>query len=292
MVRSENPLNGVRTVTRVLVIDHLASDDVYDYILVVVRKDKMNPLLLNERVAWGTLYRVGGLSALIAAVLEIGAVFISIIFARAVPGPPPGAVVQWFTLLHDYRFVGLTYLGILDLAIALISMMFPALCVALRRGHTTSMAVAAALAFLGIAVYLATSTVVPMVSLSDQYAAATTDPKRSLLVAAGHAVLAVGGVGTGAYMSFLLMGVAGLVISVVMLRTSIFSRAAAYVGILANVAMLAYYVVPLVAPSAGVLFLWISGLLFLIWMILVGYRLVTYAPLPVFFTGATPGRVA
>ena len=48
--------------------------------------DKMNPLLLNERVAWGTLYRVGGLSALIAAVLEIGAVFISIIFARAVPG--------------------------------------------------------------------------------------------------------------------------------------------------------------------------------------------------------------
>lgn len=253
----------------------------------------MNPLLLNERVAWGTLYRVGGLSALIAAVLEIGAVFISIIFARAVPGPPPGAVVQWFTLLHDHRFVGLTYLGILDLiAIALISMMFLALCVALRRGHTTSMAVAAALAFLGIAVYLATSTVVPMVSLSDQYAAATTDAKRSLLVAAGHAVLAVGGVGTGAYMSFLLMGVAGLVISVVMLRTSIFSRAAAYVGILANVATLAYYVVPLVAPSAGVLFLWISGLLFLIWMILVGHRLVTYAPLPVFFTGATPDRVA
>ncbi len=36
--------------------------------------------------------------------------------------------------------------------------------------------------------------------------------------------------------------------------------------------------VPLVTPCAGVFFLWISGLLFLIWMILAGYKLVTYAP--------------
>jgi len=41
---------------------------------------------------------------------------------------------QWFTLLHAHSFVGLIYLGILDLAaIALTSMMFLALCVALRR---------------------------------------------------------------------------------------------------------------------------------------------------------------
>jgi len=140
------------------------------------------------------------------------------------------------------------------------------------------MAVAGALTFLGIAVYLTSTTVFPMLSLSDQYAAAATDAQKVSLAAAGHAVLAIGGIGTGAYMAFLLMGIAGLVISVVMLRTSIFSRVVAYSGIVANVATLAYYVVPLVAPSAALFFLWISGLLFLTWMILVGYRLLTYAP--------------
>jgi hypothetical protein len=239
----------------------------------------MEPFAETEKSPWTTLYRLGGLSALIAAALEVAAVFLSIIFARGFPGPASDAVVEWFTLLHNHRFVGLIYLGILDLAaIALMSVLFLALCVALRRDHESSMAVAGALAFLGIAVYLATSTVFPMLSLGEQYAAAATDAQRSLLVAAGHAVLAVGGVGTGAYMAFLLIGIAGLMISMIMLRTSIFGRAVAYSGIVANVATLAYYVVPLVAPSATVFFLWISGLLFLTWMILVGYRLLTYTP--------------
>lgn len=62
-------------------------------------------------------------------------------------------------------------------------------------------------------------------------------------------------------------------ISVVMLRTSLFSRTVAYLGILASVATLAYCVGSWVAPSVSVVFLWVSGLLFLIWMILVGLRL-------------------
>jgi hypothetical protein len=85
----------------------------------------------------------------------------------------------------------------------------------------------------------------------------------------------VGGIGTGAYMAFLLMGVAGLTFSVVMLRTRVFHRAVAYMGILANVATLAYYVAWLAVPSLTLLFLWVSGLLFLIWMILIGYRLLS-----------------
>ena len=83
----------------------------------------------------------------------------------------------------------------------------------------------------------------------------------------------MGGVGTGAYMAFLLMGVAGLMISLVMLRTSIFGRVVAYLGIFANVATLVYYAASLVAPSLSVFILWVSGLLFVIWMILVGHRL-------------------
>lgn len=50
-------------------------------------------------------------------------------------------------------------------------------------------------------------------------------------------------------MSFLLVSVAGLIIAAVMLRSSIFSKATAYVGILANVIGLSYYITLVFAPA-------------------------------------------
>jgi len=41
----ENPLNGTRTVTKVPVIDRLYPEDIYDYILVVVRKNQVTELM-------------------------------------------------------------------------------------------------------------------------------------------------------------------------------------------------------------------------------------------------------
>jgi 2-dehydropantoate 2-reductase len=41
----ENPLNGAQTVTRLPFIDHLESTDIYDYILVAVRKNQVGELL-------------------------------------------------------------------------------------------------------------------------------------------------------------------------------------------------------------------------------------------------------
>ena len=44
-IEIENPLNGARTVTRVPVVAQLAPNDLYDYILVVVRKNQVPGLL-------------------------------------------------------------------------------------------------------------------------------------------------------------------------------------------------------------------------------------------------------
>jgi hypothetical protein len=76
-------------------------------------------------------------------------------------------------------------------------------------------------------------------------------------------------------MAFVLMSAGGLTLSVVMLRTRVFNRAAAYTGILANAATLIYCAASLVMPFVGLLFLWLSGLLFLIWMIVAGWRLLS-----------------
>src|SRR5271157_975864 len=44
-IEIEDPLKGTRTVTQLPVVDHLAPDDIYEYVLVVVRKNQVRDLL-------------------------------------------------------------------------------------------------------------------------------------------------------------------------------------------------------------------------------------------------------
>ena len=73
-----------------------------------------------------------------------------------------------------------------------------------------------------------------MLSLSDQYAAATTDAQRSMYLAAGQAMLATFE-GTAFQVSYVLASVAGIVIGAVMLQERYLSRVAAYALILGDV---------------------------------------------------------
>jgi len=213
--------------------------------------------------AWKSLYRVGGTAALIIVVLYAIQIIVFVAW-----GPPPSTVIGWFTLFQNNRLLGLLDLDLLSLAdYALMGLMFLALYAALRRASESFMAIATTLAFVGIAVYYASNTAFSMLSLSDQYAAATTDAQRSMLLAAGQAMLAIYQ-GTAFYMSYVLVSVAPLIISVVMLRSNIFSKVTAYVGILANVLGLAYFL-----PAVGVLLSLISVVGFAIWYILIARRL-------------------
>jgi len=223
--------------------------------------------------AWKGLYKVGGAAALIVTVL----LTIEIIVFTAYP--LPSTVIGYFTLFQTNRLLGLLNLYLLEiLAYALFVPMFLALYVALRRANESYMALATTLAIIGIAVFLATNNPFSMLSLSDQYAAATTDAQRSLFLAAGQAILAntnqraVEGFNLG----LLLVSVAGLIVSAVMLRSNIFSKLTAYVGILANAISLAEFFRLAFVPAAVLLLLIIataSGLLLLIWYILIARSL-------------------
>jgi hypothetical protein len=106
-----------------------------------------------------------------------------------------------------------------------------------------------------------------MLSLSDQYAAATTDGQRDLLLAAGQAMLAIYN-GTAFHVSYVIGAVAFLVIAVVMLRSTEFSKATAYLGIAANVIALGLYV-----PAIGIYISIFSVLFLFIWYILIARKL-------------------
>ena len=142
---------------------------------------------------------------------------------------------------------------------------------ALRRDNEAYAALGTILFFVGIAVYLAGNRAFTMLSLSGQYASAATDAQRSLFIAAGQAMLAEGQSRAG----ILLIEFACLVISAVMLRSKVFSKATAYAGILGNGLLMVVEVILRTRglTDAGMAIAVVAGLSMMTWYLLVGRRL-------------------
>lgn len=213
--------------------------------------------------AWKPLYKVGGLAALIVVA------FIPIQIIIFLSWPPPSTVIGYFTLFHNNWFLGLLSLDLLYLVDnALLILIYLALYAVLRRADQAFMAVALTLGLVGVASYYASNTAFEMFSLSSQYAAATTEAQRSLIEASGQAMLTIY-TGTAFDVYYVLNAVATLIISVVMLRSTLFGKGTAYVGVATGVLM----VVPSTAGIIGLILSLMSLVPAAIWYILIARRL-------------------
>jgi hypothetical protein len=146
--------------------------------------------------------------------------------------------------------------------------------VALRRTDDPGATLATVFAFIGVTLVLATPSALSMATLSDKYALAKSDAVKMQLLAAGEAVLASDlWHATGAFVGGILLQSAALLISFVMLRGKIFSKATAYVGILTHGLDLAHILVGLILPKLSFVLMAIAGPLYLLWFPLVGRTL-------------------
>jgi hypothetical protein len=218
------------------------------------------------------LYKLSGAAAWIVAALTLSEVILFTIF------PQPGTVPGWFVLFQQNWIIGLLDFWGLEIPMYILFVpVFLALYFALRKVNQSGMTLALVIALVGIGIFLSTNNPFSMLSLSRQYTAATTDGQKSALLAAGQALLtntnqrAIGGFNLGLF----LVSAAGLIVSAVMLKSKIFSRGTAIVGILAFALSLADYLRQALTASVAIALLVIlPGALFLvIWFILVGRRL-------------------
>jgi len=230
------------------------------------------------------LFRIGGAAALIAAVIfrrNLDAEFMLLRGSGIInigPTVPPSTVIDWFALLQSHPLLGLTLMNLFDLVnYALVGLIFLALFASLRRTSESFMTIAVLLGLTGITTYFASNQAFTMLSLSNQYTAAVSDVQRAMFLAAGQAVLAIhqnnSFTGMGIYVSFLLVSLSGLIISMVMLQSKVFGKGISYMGILANSLGLGYYIFLLFAPALVFLPLSVSAIFLLIWYILISRRL-------------------
>lgn len=211
---------------------------------------------------WNWLYKIAGAVAVLSAVflpLQIIVFFIS---------PPPSTVLGWFTLFQNNRLFGLLDMDLLMIVDnALLIPIVLALQVALRRESESVMAIATTIWLVAIATYFASNPAINLLSLSDQYATAATEAQRAMFLAAGQAMLTMW-TGTAFQIFYILGSLAPILVSVVMLRSNLFGKVIAYMGILANVIALGIYV-----PTIGVYIAIFSVLFLEVWYILIGRRL-------------------
>ena len=210
---------------------------------------------------WQWLYRLGGSAALITAI------FIPLQVVIFMAWPPPTTALGYFTLAQTNPLAVLLDLDLLLLIDQVMGIaILVALYVALRRTNESAMTVVLALGLIAAAAYVASNTAVNMLTLGNQYNAATTDVQRAMYLAAGESMLAIY-TGTAFQLSYILGALVGTTIGVVMLHSELFSKTTARMAILANVISLGLYV-----PVVG-LYISIFSVLFLeIFYILVARR--------------------
>jgi len=225
------------------------------------------------RCGWRSFYRVGGIAVLISVGVVLAEIMIGFFPEAARASQRTVTVVDWFTLFQSNWFLGLRNLGLLNLiGAALLTPTFLAMYFALRRECEPWAALGAVLFFMGMAVYIANNRAFAMLSLSGQYASAATDARRSLLAAAGQAMLVEGTNRVGIF----LIDAAGLVLSAVMLRGKVFGQAAATAGVVGNGLMMVFEIMLAFLPawvSAELPIAMAGGVCIMGWYLLVGRRL-------------------
>jgi hypothetical protein len=234
---------------------------------------------MNKTETWKPLYRTGAIAALTAAILFRRNIGAEVSLFTGMDSIPQSAA-DWFSLLQTNPFVGLSFLSIFDLVnYFLVEIIFLALAARLWPVNKSLTALALASGLVGIAVSFASNISFSMMSLSQQYAAATNEAQRDSLLAAGQSLLAMSGAmayfpGTGTYMSYLLIALAGVLLAVQLLPTH---RVTAVFGLLAGGCDLAYCLTFALSPGLQVLFMASGGAFWMIWHLLVARLLFSHS---------------
>jgi hypothetical protein len=236
-----------------------------------IEEQTMNNTKTNEISQWNQLFKIGGIAPFVTLAFYL-IQLLTISFSRE---PYPVMPEEWFTLLHNNPILGLIFLNALDIfSVAILGLMFLALTIALWQVKPTWMLVAAFLAFLGIAAFVSSraNMVTATLALTEQYAAAGTAAQSTQILAAGQAVMVLSRA-TPETIGFLFVAVASLIISIMMLKTDIFNNGAGYLGILGFVITLANHIYLVLAYPIAAALMPMSGLIWLIWWIWVGIKL-------------------
>jgi uncharacterized protein DUF4386 len=215
--------------------------------------------------SWRSLYRAGGVSAVLFVVLVLAAIAIVVVV------PPPlnadGATTLQYVASHKVLYTIEQALWLAPSVFA--AVVFLALFPALKHLNKSYAALGALAGFaswvLGLAIPTTGGGAPVLVSLSDQYMTATTSAQHTAFATAAQVFIAQNNI-TSAVGILAPVGI--LILSLVMLK-GVFPKGVAYLGIVTGaLGIVSEALRPLIGPGYLV-----YGLLLPAWILLVGWKL-------------------
>jgi hypothetical protein len=147
----------------------------------------------KTRSTWTGIYRIGGVAVLIAIPIYLLDIGISMAIEGADIRPDALTAINLFELYQENWILGFRALGLINVVTLTVSC---PLFVALYGVHQHECKGYATLALIvwlvGATIYISNNAAIPMSVLSSKYTSATTDGQRTLLAAAGEAMIARG----------------------------------------------------------------------------------------------------
>lgn len=228
------------------------------------------------QASWKSLYRIAGAGVWISVVLMLLDIALSFLGGDVSVGEMTGA--DWFVYLQQNGFVGLRNLGLFNVISTTLAIpLYLAMYRLHRKDDPAYATLALILCVFSAAIYSSNNPALSLLSLSNQYAAAVTEAQKSLLVSAGSVLLAQAEDFTpGAFLGFFLSSAASLLLMVVMLRGSVFSRRLALTGLAGTTLLLIFTITATFLPALFELVMPLAilgGLLMLAWNISVALSL-------------------
>jgi hypothetical protein len=220
------------------------------------------------------LYRLGG----IAAIVQLASLLVMLV-AQAALGPRLTSAEEFYIVQQASRWAAVLRGNLLLIfLIGPYLFTFPALYVALRRQSPVGAGLAALFTIMTVAMMFAAEETFALLRLGDLHAAALTDLERAQYVAAGEAVFASGmWDSSGAYMSGMLLQGAGVLMSIIMLRSRDFSRWTAYSGLLGNALDLTQHLLHPFVPAVSAATVPFMGIFYFVWFPMLGRDLLRLA---------------
>jgi hypothetical protein len=215
--------------------------------------------------SWRSLYRAGGISAVLFVVLILAAIVLVVI------APPPlnagGAATLQYIASHKVLYIVEQVLWLAPSVFA--AVVFLALFQALKHLNKSYAALGALAGFvswlLGLAIPTTGGGAPVLVYLSDQYMAATTAAQHTAFATAAEAFIAENNITTAVG---ILAPVGILILSLVMLK-GVFPKSIAYLGVVTGVlGIVSEALRPLIGPGY-----FVYGILMPTWFLVVGWKL-------------------
>lgn len=231
----------------------------------------------NSEKQWKIIYKIGAVTTIIV----LCGIIIDMVVGTITGGniaELPQTAIERFNQFKETPLLGLYNLDLLNIINQIIIIpSILALYAAHRNTNRPSALLSMILFLVGTTIFVTSNTALTMLDISQKYFATSSEEQRMLLAAAGEAMLAKGSHGNlGVFIGFALPTFANALMSCVMLKGNIFSRANSYIGIVGNFLMVIYIIMVTFMPSVermALVFAMPAGLLLMTWMIMFTIKL-------------------